>query len=111
MNALRHTLAAALLALAATHAHAAAFSAQEREIIARYYHGTAQPPEQRGRKGLPRGIAKNLAAGKPLPPGIAKQALPPSLLQQLPPPPRGYERIVVSGKVLLVADPEAVPLT
>jgi Ni/Co efflux regulator RcnB len=51
---------------------------------------------------LPPGIAKNLARGKPLPPGIAKQQLPDGLVHALPAPPRGYERIVVDGKVLLV---------
>jgi Ni/Co efflux regulator RcnB len=47
-------------------------------------------------------IAKNLARGKPLPPGIAKQQLPDGLVHALPAPPRGYERIIVDGKVLLV---------
>ncbi len=53
-------------------------------------------------KGLPPGIAKNLARGKPLPPGIAKKTLPEGLRQLLPAPPHGYERIIVDGKVLLV---------
>jgi hypothetical protein len=56
----------------------------------------------KGRKSLPPGIARNLERGKPLPPGIAKQALPPRLVQVLPAAPRGYERVVVAGKVLLV---------
>jgi len=51
---------------------------------------------------LPPGIAKNLARGKPLPPGIAKQYLPDSLVIALPAPPRGFERVVVDGKILLV---------
>jgi len=53
-------------------------------------------------KSLPPGIARNLQRGKPLPPGIAKQALPLRLVQLLPAPPRGYERVVVGGKILLV---------
>lgn len=53
-------------------------------------------------KGLPPGIEKNLARGKPLPPGIAKQYLPDGLIKTLPAPPKGYERIIVDGKVLLV---------
>lgn len=53
-------------------------------------------------KGLPPGIEKNLARGKPLPPGIAKRYLPDGLIKALPAPPRGYERIIVDGKVLLV---------
>ena len=56
----------------------------------------------KGGKSLPPGIAKNLQRGKPLPPGIAKQALPAGLTGILPPAPRGYERIIVAGKVLLV---------
>lgn len=53
-------------------------------------------------KGLPPGIEKNLARGKPLPPGIARQYLPDGLIKTLPAPPKGYERIIVDGKVLLV---------
>ncbi len=56
----------------------------------------------KGHKSLPPGIAKNLQRGKPLPPGIAKQHLPGGLVQVLPAVPRGYERIMVDGKVLLV---------
>ena len=55
-----------------------------------------------GSKPLPPGIAKNLARGKPLPPGIAKQALPNDLLVRLPPVADGYERVIISGKILLV---------
>jgi Ni/Co efflux regulator RcnB len=55
-----------------------------------------------GRGALPPGIAKNLARGKPLPPGIAMQMLPDELTVELPPPPRGYARIIVDGKVVLI---------
>ena len=51
---------------------------------------------------MPPGIAKNLARGKPLPPGIAKRGLPSELIVQLPPVPDGYERVIVAGKILLV---------
>ncbi|MCH8896462.1 MAG: hypothetical protein IH927_09400, partial [Proteobacteria bacterium] len=47
-------------------------------------------------------IAKNLQRGKPLPPGIAKQHFPVGLIDLLPPAPRGYERIIVGGKIILV---------
>jgi hypothetical protein len=78
------------------------FSKREIEIITSYYREAPNvPSEGHGRK-LPRGVAKNLARGKPLPPGIAKQSLPPGLVAQLPPPPEGHERLVVTGKVLLV---------
>jgi hypothetical protein len=56
----------------------------------------------KGNKGLPPGIAKNLQRGKSLPPGIAKQHLPQDLQGSLPAPPKGYERIIVDGKVLLI---------
>jgi len=81
------------------------FSEGEISIIATWYrdHGTeSHKPGNKKQKGLPPGIEKNLARGKPLPPGIAKKYLPDGLLHSLPPPPRGYERIIVDGKVLLV---------
>lgn len=84
----------------------AVFSKGEVSIIAEWYrdHGS---PTMRGKggkkpKGLPPGIAKNLARGKPLPPGIAKQVLPQGLVALLPSVPHGYERIIVDGKILLV---------
>lgn len=81
------------------------FSSDEIRIISGWYrdHGQADARGGKGRhKGLPPGIAKNLARGKPLPPGIAKQHLPAGLLAALPPPPKGYERVIVDGRVLLV---------
>jgi hypothetical protein len=53
--------------------------------------------------GLPPGIAKNLAVGKPLPPGIAKQYVGHDVLLRLPPLSEGYEYVVVAGKILLIA--------
>jgi Ni/Co efflux regulator RcnB len=109
MTLARCLLAALAIALTSTIGAAerpatAAFSAQEIEIITRYYHTVALPAPKygRGANRLPRGIAKNLARGKPLPPGIAKRQLPVGLVGGLPPPPVGYERIVVDGKILLV---------
>ncbi|MBG0659356.1 anti-virulence regulator CigR family protein [Enterobacter roggenkampii] len=55
-----------------------------------------------GYKSLPTGIAKNLARGKPLPPGIAKKAVPASMLDQLPSYP-GYEWRVVGDDLVLIA--------
>lgn len=84
------------------------FSNDEVRIIASWYrdHGTGSMHHDQGRgkksKGLPPGIAKNLGRGKPLPPGIAKQQLPDGLLRLLPAVPRGYERVIVDGRVLLV---------
>jgi len=82
------------------------FSQDEIKIISAWYHDHGAPAHKGGgkkkSKGLPPGIARNLARGKPLPPGIAKQYLPDGLRHALPAPPDGYERIVVDGKVLLV---------
>jgi hypothetical protein len=80
------------------------FSKDEVAVIQGYY---AQHPVQvvqggQKGKGLPPGIAKNLARGKPLPPGIAKQQLPHELVVALPPVHAGYERVYVDGRVLLV---------
>ena len=81
------------------------FTEREAKIIRAWYQshdGVRGGAKVKGRKSLPPGIAKNLARGKPLPPGIAKQTLPGSLIEILPPAPRGYERIEVAGKILLV---------
>jgi Ni/Co efflux regulator RcnB len=121
------TRATLVLALLGVHAVATAatqvtisFTSQEAAIIRDYYRvqapsdhydqaSTGKPARNGGGKGqqgkskpLPPGIAMNLERGKALPPGIAKQRLPDSLLRQLPPLPRGYERVIVDGKVLLV---------
>lgn len=82
------------------------FTDEEVRLIRAHYqseagsqgHGHGKPKT----KGLPPGIAKNLARGKPLPPGIAKQALPYELRRVLPPVRDGYERVIVDGKILLV---------
>jgi Ni/Co efflux regulator RcnB len=84
---------------------AVAFSDREAKIIRAWYDshdGDYGGARSKGRKSLPPGIAKNLARGKPLPPGIAKQVLPAGLVELLPPPPRGFERIEVAGRILLV---------
>jgi len=80
------------------------FSAGEISIIRDYYarHGNTTSPGKKGGRQLPPGIAKNLARGKALPPGIAKQFLPDELITRLPPPPAGFERVTIDGKVLLV---------
>jgi len=80
------------------------FSHDEAATIRAYFDDERYKSSNKGKgpKSLPPGIAKNLARGKTLPPGIAKQALPGNLLRMLPPAPNGFERISVSGKVLLV---------
>lgn len=82
------------------------FTNDEIRIIGAWYeeHGSNSHPGngKQKNKGLPPGIAKNLQRGKPLPPGIARQHLPDGLIRTLPAPPKGYERIIVDGKILLV---------
>ncbi len=84
----------------------AVFSEVERQIIAEYFHKhghSSGKGKGKGKpRGLPPGIAKNLHRGKPLPPGIAKQYFPAGLIDRLPPAPRGFERIIVGGKIILV---------
>jgi len=53
-------------------------------------------------RGLPPGVARKYARGKRLPPGIAKQALPPDLERRLPVP-AGHQYVVVDSDVLLIA--------
>ncbi len=80
------------------------FSAGDIEIIGAWYkkHRSKHHNGKKKAKGLPKSMAKRLARGKPLPPGIAKRYLPDSLRHLLPAPPKGYERVIVDGKILLV---------
>ncbi len=82
------------------------FSLKEKQIIVEFYGG-GDAGKGKGKKnkgkgvgntGMPPGLAKK---GK-LPPGIAKRQLPSALIAQLPPPPRGYERVIVDNDILLV---------
>lgn len=54
-----------------------------------------------GVQSLPPGIRKNLARGKPLPPGIAKKVAPPELVSRIALP-DGHELVEVGLDVLLV---------
>lgn len=99
-------ISVAPVALAADAGVSVEFSDEEIRIIHAWYRdrdAAADRGNGKGKnKGLPPGIAKNLARGKALPPGIAKQQLPDGLVHALPAPPRGYERVMIDGKVLLV---------
>lgn len=57
--------------------------------------------DARGVEGLPPGIRKRLARGKPLPPGIAKQVVPTGLRSRVRIP-DGYRLMEVGLDVLLV---------
>ena len=87
------------------------FDLKEKQIITNFFAGSGggdQAAQGKGKKkknkgvgnqGMPPGLAKK---GGALPPGIAKRQLPNNLLSQLPPPPHGYERVIVDKDVLLV---------
>lgn len=74
-----------------------AFSPRERNAIFDYYRETSPAPLD-----LPPGIAKKVARGKPLPPGIAKNYLPSDLESRLPAR-EGYSRVIVDDDVLLTS--------
>jgi hypothetical protein len=74
----------------------------ERRIRAFY----AERPAM-GVEALPPGIRRNLARGKPLPPGIAKKVAPPELVSILPLP-QGYELVEVGLDVFIVEAATAV---
>jgi hypothetical protein len=78
------------------------FTANDASLVRAYYDGQTRGNGRGRNGGLPPGIEKNLARGKPLPPGIAKQHLPADLVVQISAPPRGMEYVVVAGKLLLV---------
>lgn len=88
------------------------FSLKDRQVITNFFASSSGGGEQGGQgkgkkkknkgvgnQGIPPGLAKK---GGALPPGIAKRQLPNNLLSQLPPPPQGYERVIVDKDVLLV---------
>ena len=60
-----------------------------------------------GYRALPPGVRKNLARGKPLPPGIAMKTVPGPLLAELPRYP-GYEWHVAGRDLVLVGITSAV---
>ena len=71
-------------------------SDQDRTTITRYFQQHPQPATS-----LPPGIAKNVARGKPVPPGIAKRGIPNALSGQLSIP-AGYELQTVGTDVVLI---------
>ena len=79
-----------------------AFGATDATAVRAYYSGAKRGRGQNARGGLPPGIAKNVARGKPLPPGIARQHVPADLLVRLPAAPSGLEYLIVAGKLILV---------
>ena len=102
-----------LVAVCATAAQTAAagdltidvrFSKDEISIIRAYYERASRSgrPERRSGRQLPPGIAKNLARGKPMPPGIQKTRMPDGFVSQLPHY-AGHEWRQAGGDLVLVA--------
>jgi hypothetical protein len=84
---------------------APSINADQTANIRAYVSSVSSANNSRGRGrngGLPPGIARNLERGKPLPPGIAKQYLPPELTVTLPRLENGLEYVIVAGKLLVV---------
>ncbi len=86
------------------------FSLNEHKLIASFFGGgggggggkggkPGKGNKGKGPKGIPPGLAMK---GGALPPGIAKKQLPSTLISQLPPPPQGYERVIVDNDILLI---------
>jgi hypothetical protein len=73
------------------------FTTGEARVIRDYFYAHPYTP-----RGLPPGIAKNLARGKPLPPGIAKRYLPADLLSRLPHH-DGYATVIVGSDIVRIA--------
>jgi Ni/Co efflux regulator RcnB len=67
----------------------------------------AQRYQMIGQTALPPGIRKNLAKGKPLPPGIAKKSAPAAMIAELPQH-QGYEWQVVGTDLILISIATAV---
>ena len=72
------------------------FSSAERQTIISYFTSNVYTAE-----ALPPGIVKKLARGKPLPPGIAKRALPPALVAELPAR-DGFEISIFGDRIVLL---------
>ena len=90
------------------------FSLNEKQIISSFFAdsdgGGAAAGQGKGKgkgkknkgvssQGMPPGLAMK---GGPMPPGIAKRQLPGNLVALLPPPPEGFERVIVDNDVLLI---------
>lgn len=85
------------------------FSEIERAIICDYFGcETEDAGKPRRAKSLPPGLAKReslppgLAKRDQLPPGLAKREIPSDLAARLGLPPRGTERVLVGGDLVLV---------
>jgi hypothetical protein len=84
------------------------FSERDQVIIRRYYQPNGKrglPPGLAKRNGnLPPGLEKQLRANGTLPPGLQKRVepFPSDLDRQLPRLPRGYSRVLVEGRAMMI---------
>lgn len=82
------------------------FSAREQQIIAECYSNNRAglPPGLAKKDRLPPGLERQLQRNGTLPPGLQRrvQPLPEYCSQRLPPLPAGWERVVLSGRVMLL---------
>jgi len=85
------------------------FSRRQQHLIRSYFYsehnGRGLPPGLAKRNGkLPPGLAKQVRRNGTLPPGLQRQAdpFPWELTRQLPRLPRGYSRVLVEGRALIV---------
>ena len=92
--------------------------APERDVIRAYVRSCAETPKK-GKKSLPPGLAKKVAAGGDLPPGWQKKCvrgailpievhrhchpLPAEIVVKLPAPPAGTILVAIDGKVVRLA--------
>ena len=84
-----------------------AFSEHDREIIVRYFRcSTSNLPPGLAKRGgnLPPGLERHLERNGTLPPGLEKRVerFPVVLERQLPRLPRGYSRVMISGRAIII---------
>jgi len=82
----------------------AVFSDAERETIRQYFLKHPDKLQIPGNLDAGASMTGEIERGRQLPPGVLQRArsLPQELEHALPPTPRGYERVILGGKVLLV---------
>lgn len=89
-----------------------AFSYHDRDVIDGYFrrYRSELPPGLAKRGHLPPGLAKHLREGGTLPPGLQKRLrpFPRRLSRELPPLPRGYHRVLLGPRALIISSRNVV---
>jgi len=86
------------------------FGYKDKRHIRRYYSHQRKgkgkkkglPPGLAKKRHLPPGLQKRLQAGKPLPPGLERHALPDELERELSQLPKGHIRVKVGGSIVIL---------